>query len=143
MFALIELNNKKVEKELQQDINVHFIPAAIEGKGKINIEKHFNLYTRTDKNLVLTNALRGHPLVGEKVTLPTTSQTFILQEQMAERNSIDLRRQFQSINTISQFTYWSYDNNKENLQNFKDVLDFPQIAEVVCINILFIVYIYL
>lgn len=132
MYAVIELNKKLVE---QPEINVHFIPASIEGEGKINIKEHFDLYTRTSQNQSLSNALRGHPLVGEKVTLPTTMQTFILQEQMVEgSSSLEMARKFQSRGTLSEFNYWTYDNSNECRQHFQELLDFPQIAQVVSSN---------
>lgn len=132
MFGEIQLklpkNNEKSVEKL-----AHFVPAAIEGEGKINIEQHFDLYTRHRKDGLLSNALRGRPLVGERISLPTSSgRAFILQKNSSEcDNASDLKRHFQSVGVLSELTYWSYDGSKENMKNFKNILEFPYIAQVV------------
>jgi len=60
----IKLQLTKDQLDSDEELKVHYIPAAVNNNGAIKIDEYFNNYT-VEENGVFLNALRGFPIKGK------------------------------------------------------------------------------
>ncbi|XP_016976450.1 uncharacterized protein LOC108042619 [Drosophila rhopaloa] len=122
MSIVLDFNGKNLAKSKTMDL--HYLPAKIDGDGEANVEQYFNNYTREATecgNGILTNSLRGYPLVGEQLKVPEQYRGLVLQETEKSINkSID--RQLRLTGVFEEFTYWNYDKVPSNGDAYRQAL---------------------
>ncbi|XP_055911941.1 uncharacterized protein LOC129945969 [Eupeodes corollae] len=95
------------QKQLTEDVKLHFLPAEIGTNVEAKVNDFFNIYT-TNENTHLTNSLRGFPLDGIDFQVPSTLNGVVFQE--AQRTSGEsCGRLLKVTGTFKNFTYWNYD----------------------------------
>ncbi|KAH8300312.1 hypothetical protein KR044_012726 [Drosophila immigrans] len=123
-FDVQQLGNKR-------PMQLHYLPAKISGDGECtDVDKHFNNYTRESPDLgngVLTNALRGYPLLGRRESVPKGYKGLVLQE--TDPNQAD--RQLRLTGTFEDFTYWNYDKVPSKGDGYQQALVMLEVAGAV------------
>ncbi|KAH8369528.1 hypothetical protein KR093_000031 [Drosophila rubida] len=121
-FDVQQLDNKR-------PMHLHYLPAKIVGDGECtDVDKHFNNYTRQAPefgNGVLTNALRGYPLLGQQESVPKGYKGLVLQE--TDPNQAE--RQLRLTGTFQNFTYWNYDKVPSKSDGYQQALVMLDVAE--------------
>ncbi|XP_017124333.1 uncharacterized protein LOC108144180 [Drosophila elegans] len=129
MSITLDFSGKNLAKS--KSVNLHYLPAKIDGDGEANVEEYFNNYTReaTDfGNGILTNALRGYPLVGEKLKVPEGYRGLVIQETEKPINESS-DRQLRLTGVFEDFTYWNYDKVPSNGDAYRQALLLADVAE--------------
>ncbi|XP_039957040.1 uncharacterized protein LOC126755215 [Bactrocera neohumeralis] len=103
-----------------RNLEVHYLPAKINGDGSTDVSKYFSSYTRVGQGNLLTNAIRGFPLNGEIVKIPTTHSSYVLQE--TEFSNTEKSRNIYVTGSFSNFYYWNYDKIPSNGDAYKQAL---------------------
>ncbi|XP_016947579.1 uncharacterized protein LOC108022892 [Drosophila biarmipes] len=128
MSITLDFNGKNLAKSKQLDL--HYLPAKIDGDGEANVEQNFNNYTREATEFgsgILTNALRGYPLVGEQLKVPSGYRGLVLQETEKPSGSSD--RQLRLTGVFGDFTYWNYDKVPSNGDAYRQALLLADVAQ--------------
>ncbi|XP_033253691.1 uncharacterized protein LOC117193068 [Drosophila miranda] len=77
---------------------------------------------------MLTNALRGYPLVGERMKVPEGYKGLVLQEtEKPLSESAD--RQLRLTGVFDEFTYWNYDKVPSNGDPFRQAMLMADMAK--------------
>ncbi|XP_017050003.1 uncharacterized protein LOC108094073 [Drosophila ficusphila] len=122
MSITLDFNGKNLAKS--KSVELHYLPAKIDGDGEANVEQYFNNYTREATEFgsgVVTNALRGYPLVGEQLKVPEGYRGLVLQEtEKPISESYD--RQLRLTGVFDEFTYWNYDKVPSNSDAYRQAL---------------------
>lgn len=136
MSITIEINNKLLNTKENQ-LNLHYLPAKIQGDGQANVEKYFDPYTHKEHGF-LSNALRGYPLQGEVLKVPEGYKGIVVQET---RKPLDEQadRTLRIKGTFEEFTYWNYDKIPSLSDGYKQALQILNLAEVVSMKLRFLV----
>lgn len=133
MSITLDFNGKNFAKG--KNLDVHYLPAKIDGDGEANVKNYFNNYTREATEFgtgILTNALRGFPLMGEKLKVPEGYCGLVLQE--TEKPISDTSdRKLRLTGVFQDFTYWNYDKVPSNGDPYRQALPLPDVARAVCI----------
>ncbi|KAH8277979.1 hypothetical protein KR018_012201 [Drosophila ironensis] len=134
MSISLDCNGKNLAKS--KSLDLHFLPAKIDGNGEANVEQYFNNYTRDSVECgsgVLTNALRGYPLMGERLKVPEGFKGLVLQE--TERPlSESADRQLRLTGVFDAFTYWNYDKVPSNGDAYRQAILMADVAEAVSVS---------
>ncbi|EDW02113.1 uncharacterized protein LOC6559512 [Drosophila grimshawi] len=121
-FDVKQLANKR-------QLELHYLPAKINGDGECaNVDKYFNNYTREASDYgtgVLTNALRGYPLLGKREAVPKGYKGVVLQETDPHQ----AQRQLRLTGTFEEFTYWNYDKVPSKGDGYQQAMTMLQVAE--------------
>ncbi|XP_034102862.1 uncharacterized protein LOC132791517 [Drosophila nasuta] len=121
-FDIQQLDNKR-------PMQLHYLPAKIVGDGECtDVDKHFNNYTRDTPEFgkgILSNALRGYPLLGKRESVPKGYKGLVLQE--TDENQAD--RQLRLTGTFQDFTYWNYDKVPSKGDGYQQALVMLEVAE--------------
>ncbi|XP_050098804.1 ribonuclease H2 subunit C [Anopheles aquasalis] len=117
-----------VKSALADPLQLHYIPASINGDGPANVEKFFTPYTENQTGGVLQNALRGYPLLGKEMTLPEGYTGVIFQETKKPLSSDD-DRNFTFGGAFRTLTYWNYDRNPTQNDPFSKALNWLKLSE--------------
>ncbi|EDW91769.1 uncharacterized protein LOC6531248 [Drosophila yakuba] len=129
MSITLDFNGKNIAKS--NELELHFLPAKIDGDGEANVDHYFNNYTREATEFgrgILTNALRGYPLMGEKLKVPEGYSGLVLQEtEKPISNSSD--RQLRLTGVFKDFTYWNYDKVPSNGDPYRQALFLADVAQ--------------
>lgn len=136
MSITIEINNKLLNTKENQ-LNLHYLPAKIQGDGQANVEKYFDPYTHKEYGF-LSNALRGYPLQGEVLKVPEGYKGIVVQET---RKPLDEQadRTLRVKGTFEEFTYWNYDKIPSLSDGYKQALQILNLTEVVSMKLRFLV----
>ncbi|ALC42594.1 CG30105 [Drosophila busckii] len=122
-FDVQQLDNNKRPLEL------HYLPAKIDGDGECaDANKFFNNYTQEVADYgpgVLTNCLRGYPLLGKKLQPPEGYKGVVLQETDPSQTN----RQLRLTGTFKDFTYWNYDKVPSKGDGYQQTLLALELAE--------------
>lgn len=118
----------KVRGDIKRNnLEVHYLPAKINGDGRTDVSNYFSSYTLVDQSSLLANAIRGFPLNGEVVKVPTTHNSYVLQETDLPNN-----KKFRNIyvtGTFNNFYYWNYDKIPSNGDAYKQALHLLNISK--------------
>ncbi|XP_017148572.1 uncharacterized protein LOC108159626 [Drosophila miranda] len=129
MSITLDFNGKNLAKG--KSLHMHYLPAKISGDGEANVETYFNNYTREAPEYgsgMLTNALRGYPLVGERMKVPEGYKGLVLQEtEKPLSESAD--RQLRLTGVFDEFTYWNYDKVPSNGDPFRQAMLMADVAK--------------
>ncbi|KAH8285206.1 hypothetical protein KR054_006183 [Drosophila jambulina] len=129
MSITLDFNGKNLAKS--KSLDLHYLPAKVDGDGEANVEEYFNNYTREAPEYgtgMLTNALRGYPLVGERLKVPEGFQGLVLQEtEKPLSESSD--RQLRLTGVFEEFTYWNYDKVPSNGDAYRQALVMADVAQ--------------
>ncbi|KAH8331387.1 hypothetical protein KR074_002027 [Drosophila pseudoananassae] len=129
MSITLDFNGKNLAKS--KSLDLHYLPAKIDGDGEANVEQYFNNYTReaTDYGSgVFTNALRGYPLMGQQLKVPEGFKGIVLQEtEKPLSESSD--RQLRLTGVFEAFTYWNYDKVPSNGDAYRQALIMSDVAQ--------------
>ncbi|XP_068147234.1 LOW QUALITY PROTEIN: ribonuclease H2 subunit C [Drosophila tropicalis] len=129
MSITLDFDAKNWQKSKQ--LSLHYLPAKIQGDGEANVEKCFNNYTRENPDYgtgILTNSLRGYPLLGQQANVPSGLKGLVLQE--TEKPLIDTsERQLRLTGQFDEFTYWNYDKVPSNSDGYRQALLMTDVAE--------------
>ncbi|XP_058053501.1 ribonuclease H2 subunit C [Anopheles bellator] len=118
-----------VEKSLAEPLELHYLPATIDGDGPANVEKFFTPYTTECQDGTVQNALRGYPLQGKAMALPAGHTGVILQETKKPLSD-DEDRNLTFAGAFRDFTYWNYDRNPSRNDPLAKALNWLQLSEV-------------
>lgn len=129
MSITLDFDIKQVENK--RPMQLHYLPAKIVGDGECaDVDKYFNNYTRKAAEFgagVLTNSLRGYPLLGKRESVPEGYKGLVLQE--TDPNLTD--RQLRLTGTFDEFTYWNYDKVPSNGDGYQQAVNMLHVAEAV------------
>ncbi|XP_043641559.1 uncharacterized protein LOC122612181 [Drosophila teissieri] len=129
MSITLDFNGKNIAKS--KELDLHFLPAKIDGDGEANVDDYFNNYTREATEFgsgILTNALRGYPLMGEKLKVHEGYRGLVLQEtEKPISNCSD--RQLRLTGVFKDFTYWNYDKVPSNGDPYRQALFLTDVAK--------------
>ncbi|XP_034652646.1 uncharacterized protein LOC117891335 [Drosophila subobscura] len=129
MSITLDFNGKNLAKS--KTLNLHYLPAKVNGDGNANVETYFNNYTREAPEYgsgVVTNALRGYPLVGHRIQVPEGYKGIVLQEtEKPLSESTD--RQLRLTGVFDEFTYWNYDKVPSNGDPYRQALLMADVAQ--------------
>ncbi|GAB0090168.1 uncharacterized protein DMENIID0001_048620 [Sergentomyia squamirostris] len=104
---------------------IHFIPCDTDTSGVANVEKYFKTYEKDEsQHGVVTNALRGYPLVGNTFKIPKTHSGVILTTSKSDSSTMKVSGKF------TEFTYWNYDTNPSKNDALKQAMDWMEISKV-------------
>ncbi|EDW09928.1 uncharacterized protein LOC6580129 [Drosophila mojavensis] len=121
-FDAKQLDNKR-------PLQLHYLPVKIDGNGECaNVDKFFNNYTRESSEYgpgVLTNSLRGYPLVGKRESVPKGLKGVVLQETDPHQE----QRQLRLTGTFEEFTYWNYDKVPSKGDAYQQALILLDVAD--------------
>lgn len=78
----------------------------------------------------MTNALRGFPLAGCKLTVPKTHEGVIFQESHRSLGE-DVDRNFKIKAVFNEFTYWNYDKIPSKEDKLNQALQWNEFADAV------------
>ncbi|XP_017027603.1 ribonuclease H2 subunit C [Drosophila kikkawai] len=129
MSITLDFNGKNLAKS--KSLDLHYLPAKVDGDGEANVEEYFNNYTREAAEFgtgVLTNALRGYPLMGERLKVPEGYRGLVLQETdkpLSESSD----RQLRLTGVFDEFTYWNYDKVPSNGDAYRQALVMADVAQ--------------
>ncbi|XP_023304182.2 ribonuclease H2 subunit C [Lucilia cuprina] len=126
MSITLEINNKQLNSNDNQ-LNLHYLPAKIQGDGPANVEKYFNPYTHKDQG-ILSNALRGYPLQGEILKVPEGFKGLVVQETRKPLDE-EADRLLRIKGSFEEFTYWNYDKIPSVADGYKQALQILRLAE--------------
>ncbi|KAH8402222.1 hypothetical protein KR009_010493 [Drosophila setifemur] len=129
MSITLDINGKNLAKS--KTLDLHYLPAKIDGDGEANVEDYFNNYTReaTDYGSgILLNALRGYPLIGERLKVPEGFKGLVLQETDKPLSEF-ADRQLRLTGVFEEFTYWNYDKVPSNGDPYRQALLMADVAE--------------
>ncbi|XP_016994606.2 ribonuclease H2 subunit C [Drosophila takahashii] len=129
MSITLDFNGKNLAKSKQLDL--HYLPAKIDGDGEANVEQYFNNYTREASEFgqgILTNALRGYPLMGEQLKVPEGYRGVVLQETEKPISEAS-DRQLRLTGVFEEFTYWNYDKVPSNGDAYRQALLQAEVAQ--------------
>lgn len=79
---------------------------------------------------VLTNALRGRPLIGSDMKVPSHYQGIVFEETQRPLNE-NSARSFKVHDVFSEFTYWNYDKPPTENDALKQALTWHNFADLV------------
>lgn len=129
MSITLDFDIKQVENK--RPMHLHYLPAKIVGDGECaDVDKYFNNYSREAPEYgsgVLTNSLRGYPLIGRRESVPNGYKGIVLQE--TDPNLTD--RQLRLTGTFDEFTYWNYDKVPSKGDGYQQAVNMLQVAEAV------------
>ncbi|XP_054739060.1 uncharacterized protein LOC129245101 [Anastrepha obliqua] len=108
-------------------LDLHFLPAKVNGDGTTDVNNYFNSYTSVEHDGILTNAVRGFPLKGETLEVPETHKAFILQESQKPLNAEN--RNLYVTGNFEKFCYWNYDKIPTKADTYKQALQLLDICE--------------
>lgn len=110
---------------------LHFIPAKLNKDSAADVEKYFDQFTEelAKGSDILSNSLRGHPVIGAKMQVPEGWQGVVYTERKRPLND-DTDRVFQQKSTFDNFTYWNYDKNPSRNDAFTQALQWLEISDV-------------
>ncbi|KAH8257979.1 hypothetical protein KR038_003615 [Drosophila bunnanda] len=129
MSISLDFKGKNLAKA--KSLELHYLPAKVDGDGEANVQEYFNNYTREASEYgtgILTNALRGYPLVGERLKVPDGFQGLVLQETnkpLSESSD----RQLRLTGVFEEFTYWNYDKVPSNGDAYRQALIMADVAQ--------------
>ncbi|XP_017079118.1 uncharacterized protein LOC108113127 [Drosophila eugracilis] len=129
MSITLDFNSKNLAKSKHLDL--HYLPAKIDGDGEANVEQYFNNYTKEATDFgsgILTNALRGYPLMGEQLKVPAGFRGLVLQET-SKPISESSDRQLRLTGAFEEFTYWNYDKVPSNGDAFRQAILLVDVAK--------------
>ncbi|EDV54943.1 uncharacterized protein Dere_GG21037 [Drosophila erecta] len=129
MSITLDFNGKNIAKG--KELALHFLPAKINGDGEANVDHYFNNYTREATEFgsgILTNALRGYPLMGEKLKVPEGYRGLVLQET-EKPISYSSDRQLRLTGVFQDFTFWNYDKVPSNGDPYRQALFQADVAQ--------------
>ncbi|KAL7022591.1 hypothetical protein ACKWTF_012302 [Chironomus riparius] len=125
MSIKLQLTNDQLNS--QEELKVHYVPAAVNNNGVIKIDEYFNNYT-IEENGVSINALRGFPLKGIENKVPENMQGLIFREN--EKLQIDDAERLLKLNgKFEKFMYWNYDKNPSENDAFRKAFHYLKLAE--------------
>uniref|UniRef100_A0A1B0CN67 Putative ribonuclease h2 non-catalytic subunit n=1 Tax=Lutzomyia longipalpis TaxID=7200 RepID=A0A1B0CN67_LUTLO len=104
-------------------VTMHFIPAETNTSGATKVEKYFENFIKKQNGVVLTNSLRGYPLVGNEFALPDTHRGLVLTSSKSDSSTMKVSGQFEA------FTYWNYDMNPSKNDALTQAMDWLDISE--------------
>ncbi|XP_014090291.1 uncharacterized protein [Bactrocera oleae] len=110
-----------------RNLEVHYLPAKIDGDGRTDVSNYFSSYTRVGQGNLLANAIRGFPLNGEIVEVPTTHSSYVLQE--TEFSNTEKSRNIYVTGSFNNFYYWNYDKMPSNADAYKQALHLFNISK--------------
>ncbi|XP_052870253.1 ribonuclease H2 subunit C [Anopheles cruzii] len=131
MAINLRIGHGDVEKSLAEPpLQLHYIPATIDGDGPANVEKFFTPYTtECQQDGTVQNALRGYPLQGKAMTLPDGYKGVILQETKKPLSN-DEDRNLTFAGAFRDLTYWNYDRHPSRNDPLAKALNWLQLSEV-------------
>lgn len=127
MCLKMSISLKVCNNTERKNLKVHYLPAKINGDGRTNASNYFNSYTRVNQDNLLTNAIRGFPLNGEIVKVPTTHSSYILQE--TEFSNTEKSRNIYVTGSFNNFYYWNYDKMPSSGDAYKQALHLLSISK--------------
>ncbi|XP_022231816.2 ribonuclease H2 subunit C [Drosophila obscura] len=129
MSITLDFNGKNLAKS--KPLQLHYLPAKVNGDGEANVETYFSNYTREAPEYgsgILTNALRGYPLVGDRIQVPEGYKGLVLQETEKPLNE-SADRQLRLTGVFDEFTYWNYDKVPSNGDPYRQALLMADVAQ--------------
>ncbi|CRK89229.1 CLUMA_CG002988, isoform A [Clunio marinus] len=122
----IRLQISKNALESENDADVHFIPASIDGNANTKVDEYFNSYKSIENGLQI-NALRGYPLKGIEIDLPDNMQGLVLREN--EKLQMNAERELKFGGKFDKFTYWNYDKNPSENDSYRKAMHWLKVSE--------------
>ncbi|XP_058833719.1 uncharacterized protein LOC131691392 [Topomyia yanbarensis] len=129
MSIKLKLNITDVETSLTDKPKLHYIPATIRGDGPAKVNQYFDTYTEKLEDKTFVNGLRGFPLRGKQMELPTGYCGVIFQETQKPL-STEENRNFTFAGAFKQFTYWNYDKIPSKNDPLVKALSWMELAQV-------------
>jgi ribonuclease H2 subunit C len=109
--------------------HVQYLPYTIQTSGTTEVEDRFNKFTETDTTTsVLTNSLRGYPLEGKVMSLPTGYTGLVVEGGKAGLTSQD--RDMRATASFKEMTYWNYDRVPGEGDNYQQAMQWVEVAKV-------------
>uniref|UniRef100_A0A1B6CQE6 Uncharacterized protein n=1 Tax=Clastoptera arizonana TaxID=38151 RepID=A0A1B6CQE6_9HEMI len=121
---------QKADSEVDEDINIHYMPCKIHSDGEAKVSQYFSPnITKDDKNGLLKASFRGYPLIGKAITLPKGYKGLVLQEN--NQSNIDKERKLFTKHVFKELVYWNWDKTPSKNDAFISALDWIDIAEAI------------
>ncbi|KAI8039812.1 hypothetical protein M5D96_007236 [Drosophila gunungcola] len=109
MSITLDFSGKNLAKS--KSVNLHYLPAKIDGDGEANVEEYFNNYTREATDLV-----------------PEGYRGLVIQETEKPINESS-DRQLRLTGVFEEFTYWNYDKVPSNGDTYRQALLLADVAD--------------
>lgn len=109
---------------------LHFLPARLNKDSAADVEKYFDQFTEETSSgcELLSNSLRGRPVVGAKIQVPEGWQGVVYTERKRPLSD-EVDRTFHQKATFDKFTYWNYDKNPTKNDAFAQALQWLEISD--------------
>ncbi|KAK8407802.1 hypothetical protein O3P69_002382 [Scylla paramamosain] len=125
----VRLDLSKAQKK--EDTHVQYLPCKIDFCGNAEIDKHFSAsVSEGQEGAGMDGRLRGHPLNGEKMSVPKGYTGVVLREaQMsvaAEGGQV-----MKGLALFDNFTYWNWDRQPSRSDKYQQALDWLEVASVI------------
>ncbi|XP_034934120.1 ribonuclease H2 subunit C [Chelonus insularis] len=124
----LRLHIKKEHIEGEKNSTVHSIPCKIHSNGPANVSTYFTPYIRPTVNDHFDASFRGYPLHGKMIKVPKGYKGIVLYERKKPINP-ESRRNLNSTESFTEFTFWNYDKLPTKNDPFEASLDWIDIAE--------------
>lgn len=125
----ILLKNSDAAPATPTSERVHFIPARLNKDSAADVDKYFDQFTEAQSSDILTNALRGRPMIGAKMDIPEGWVGAVYSERKRPLTD-DVERVFHQKTTFDSLTYWNYDKNPSRNDAFTQALQWLEISDV-------------
>jgi len=109
---------------------VHLLPFSIQYKGKAKVASYFDSTIHQDKSRdILKASFRGNPLNGHVVEIPKGFiGTVVDNKSVGKKTTLTANKTFYSV------TSWKWDQNPKSVDEFKDSLDWVDVAAAIHSN---------
>lgn len=145
----IKLQLKKRQIEIEEKIEVNFIPASVNKNGAIKIDEFFNKYTVEENGgglweseslhffyfwyhsinfSVYTNSIRGYSLKGQHLKLPENLNGVIFRESESLQSG---DRTLKFGGNFTKFIYWNYNRLPSENDSLKKSFHYLDIVDAV------------
>ena len=109
--------------------HVQFLPCTIVTGGTTEVEDRFNKFTETDPDTKeITNSLRGYPLEGKVLSMPTGYTGLVVEGTKAGLTSQD--RDMRVTAKFQEMTYWNYDRVVGEADNYQQAMQWVEVANL-------------
>lgn len=108
---------------------IHFIPCEIQHNSQANVDKYFESTVKQDEEEKMTASLRGRPLHGQVMNVPS-GYTGLLVEETRKAVTEDEEREITATQSFRSFNYWNLDRSPSELDKLPQALKWIDIAKV-------------
>jgi len=110
--------------------SLHYIPAKIEWNQEANVDTRFTNLINTTEDGALQVELRGRPLYGDKIELPSNFHGFVASKggpSIGTGKDKGIRRLTAE---FSDYTYWNWDRKPSKMDTHVKLQDWLELSQI-------------